>query len=172
MGDGNANSCGTSLLRSARDGDTSSWHHRHTCVFLSFVRLVYAHSPPILLIIDHIHTFGTIIVEDQTGILLAVTHSDRVRRIHLRMHVPPLTRLIAAIDGAFPLQESLHIQLLPAGRQLVTTLNTSSFKYHFSTISCCLALPFRLAHYCVPGSSHTQLNIFNYLPYRRQMVRA
>jgi len=33
-----------------------------------------AHSPPIPLIIDHIHTFETITVEDQKGILLALTH--------------------------------------------------------------------------------------------------
>ena len=71
-----------------------------------------AHSPPIPLIIDHIHTFETIIVEDQKGILLALTHRDRVRRIRLRMHVSPLTRLIAAIDGAFPLLEYMYIQPL------------------------------------------------------------
>ena len=71
-----------------------------------------AHSPPIPLIIDHIHTFETITVEDQEGILFALKHRDRVRRIRLRMHVPPLVRLIAAIDGAFPLLEYLYIQPL------------------------------------------------------------
>jgi len=100
------------------------------------------------------------------------THSERSLWRTKQEFSSQSRTVIAAIDGAFPLQESLHIQLLPAGRQLVTILNTSSFKYHFSTISCCLALPFRLAHYCVPGSSHTHLNIFNYPPYRRQMVRA
>ena len=35
-----------------------------------------AHSPPIPLIIDHIHTFETITVEDQKGILLALTHRE------------------------------------------------------------------------------------------------
>ena len=71
-----------------------------------------AHSPPIPLIIDHIHTFEIITAEDQAGILLALNHRDRVRRIRLRMHVPPLTRFIAAIDGVFPLLEYLYIQPL------------------------------------------------------------
>jgi hypothetical protein len=71
-----------------------------------------AHSPPIPLIIDHIHTFEIITREDKEGILLALKHRDRVRRIRLRMHVPLLTRLIAAIDGVFPLLEYLYIQPL------------------------------------------------------------
>ena len=56
--------------------------------------------------------FGTITVEDQKGILLALNHPDRVRRIRLRMHLVPLTRPVAAIVGAFPLLEYLCTQPL------------------------------------------------------------
>jgi len=121
---------------------------------------ILAHSPPIPLIIDHIHTFETITVEDQKGILLALTHRDCVRLIRLRMHVSSLTRLIAAIDGAFPLLEYLYIQHLTC--RVPTAHFPQHFGHHFSTISYYLALPFRLARHCLPGLSRSLLNVFTH----------
>ena len=69
-----------------------------------------AHSPPLPLIIDH-HRFINITAEDEEGILLALKHSDRVRRIrfHVVGPVPSLERFIAAIDKEFPMLEYLYI---------------------------------------------------------------
>jgi len=66
-----------------------------------------AHSPPLPLIIDHTDDVSA---EDEEGILLALQHRDRVRRIRLRMPASNLQKLIIAIDGEFPMLEYLHIR--------------------------------------------------------------
>jgi hypothetical protein len=75
-----------------------------------------AHSPPLPLVIDHVHPFRGITVEDEEGILLALKHRDRVRCIRFEIYgteaVPSLERVIAAIDGGFPMLEYLYIQLV------------------------------------------------------------
>ena len=68
-----------------------------------------AHSPPFPLIIDHLYLSEIISLEDLERTPLALEHRDRVRRIRLRMRIPQLVRLIAAIDGSFPLLEYLYI---------------------------------------------------------------
>jgi hypothetical protein len=42
-----------------------------------------AHSPPLPLIIDHINQDPVTTAEDEEGILLALQHHDRVRRVRL-----------------------------------------------------------------------------------------
>lgn len=70
-----------------------------------------ANSPPLPLIIDHIlkdqdHDITT---EDEEGILLALQHHHRVRRIRLEMPVPNLQKLVTAMDEEFPMLEFLCI---------------------------------------------------------------
>ena len=71
-----------------------------------------AHSPPFPLIIDHTPQFKleTNAAGVEEKILLALKHRDRVRRIRLLVHDPPLKRLVEAIDEGFPFLEYLHIQ--------------------------------------------------------------
>jgi hypothetical protein len=69
-----------------------------------------AHSPPLPLIIDHIHPDGDVSAENEEGILLALQHHDRVRRIRLRIPASNLQKLTIAMDGEFPMLEYLHIR--------------------------------------------------------------
>ncbi len=68
-----------------------------------------AHSPPLPLIIDHYHPDHDLTAEDEEGIVLALQHRDRVRRIRLEMPVASLQKVITAIDDGFPVLEFLDI---------------------------------------------------------------
>ena len=70
------------------------------------------HSPPLPIIIDHHYVALNITAaaEDKEGILLALKHRDRVRRIRLRAFVSSLERLVVAIEGGFPTLEYLYIE--------------------------------------------------------------
>ncbi|KAH9958566.1 hypothetical protein BC827DRAFT_554469 [Russula dissimulans] len=69
-----------------------------------------AHSPPLPLIIDYVDEDCRVTAEDDKGILLALQHRDRVRRIRLRRPVPILQELVTAIDEEFPMLEYLYIK--------------------------------------------------------------
>ena len=64
-----------------------------------------AHYPPFPLIIDHIDESHGMTTEDMQGILLALQHRDRVRRIRIMKPIPILQELIVALDGDFPVLE-------------------------------------------------------------------
>ena len=66
------------------------------------------HSPPLPLVIDHIDN-DYISAKDEEGIILALQHRDRVRRIRLRMSVPNLQKLLVALNDKFPMLEYLII---------------------------------------------------------------
>jgi hypothetical protein len=69
-----------------------------------------AHSPPALpLIIDHFEDDQYLTPEDEKGIILALQHRDRVRRIRIMKPTPILQKLINALDGEFPILEFLSI---------------------------------------------------------------
>ena len=72
------------------------------------------HSPPLPIIIDYLHVVTNITAEDKEGILLALKHRDRVRRIRLRAFVTSLERLVAAIEEGFPMLEYLYIEPMSA----------------------------------------------------------
>jgi hypothetical protein len=74
--------------------------------------LAHWHSPPIPLTIDHL-TIGVVTTEDEEGILLALEHRDRVRRIRLRIPVLAMKRLIKSIDKEFPMLEYLYLGTTP-----------------------------------------------------------
>ena len=67
-----------------------------------------AHSPSFPLIIDHVNLNDDITPEDEEGIILALRHRDRVRRIRFRKSVAVLRKLIQALDGEFPILEYLY----------------------------------------------------------------
>ena len=68
-----------------------------------------AHSPSLPLIIDHLDQNCDLTAEDEEGIILALRHRDRVRRIRLRMPVSKLQKLVNALDGEFPSLEYLYV---------------------------------------------------------------
>jgi hypothetical protein len=70
-----------------------------------------AHSPPLPLIIDHINRDPVTTAEDEEGILLALQHHDRVRRVRLRVPVPNLQKLIVAMEEEYPIDPGIPIYL-------------------------------------------------------------
>ncbi|KAI0247382.1 ankyrin repeat-containing domain protein [Lactifluus subvellereus] len=68
-----------------------------------------AHSPPLPLIIDHLHADGETSTEDEDGIRLALQQRDRVCRIGLSMQGQNLQKLIMFMDKEFPVLERLLI---------------------------------------------------------------
>ncbi|KAH9964017.1 hypothetical protein BJV74DRAFT_799698 [Russula compacta] len=69
---------------------------------------ILARSPPLPLIIDHLHPGYDVSAEEVKGMMLALQHHHRVRRIRL-MGVPWLPRLIMAMGKEFPILEFLYI---------------------------------------------------------------
>jgi hypothetical protein len=79
------------------------------------------HSPPLPLTIyyQHENRYGEITAEDESNILLALSHRDRVRRIFFSMSTPNLNKFIAAMDDQFPILERMYIFPRPKGTSLV-----------------------------------------------------
>jgi hypothetical protein len=68
-----------------------------------------AHAPPVPIIIDHLDKYHDTTTEEEEGILLALQHRDRVRRIRLIMTIERLQKLIKAVDEEFPILEYLYV---------------------------------------------------------------
>jgi len=68
-----------------------------------------AHSPPLPLIIDHMGSRTGRTVENEEGMLLALQHRDRLRRIRIVWPLPSLQKFIMAMDGEFPILEYLYL---------------------------------------------------------------
>ena len=69
-----------------------------------------AHSPPLPIIIDHFYDEDDDITEeDKEGIILALQHRGRVRRIRLMNPIPILQKLIIALNGEYPILQYLLI---------------------------------------------------------------
>jgi hypothetical protein len=79
------------------------------CTYGTPVADMLAHSPSLPLIINYLNDFYKVSAEDEEGILLALQHRDRVRRIGLRMPAANLPKYIKAMDGEFPILERLFI---------------------------------------------------------------
>jgi F-box-like len=65
------------------------------------------HSPPLPLTIYY-HNAQKITAEDESGILLALSHRDRVRRIKF-FELPNLGKFVTAMDDQFPILERLYL---------------------------------------------------------------
>jgi hypothetical protein len=68
-----------------------------------------AHSPPLPLTIDYSPyqcNYRVISAADESDILLALSHRDRVRRIG---RLPDVARFVTAMDGQFPVLERMYI---------------------------------------------------------------
>ena len=68
-----------------------------------------SHSPPLPLIINHDDQDQDLTAEDEKGIMIALQHRDRVRRIYLNKPIPCWQKLITAMDDRFPMLEYLDI---------------------------------------------------------------
>jgi len=73
-----------------------------------------AHSPPFPIVIDHFHTNhgDHMTANDVEGIILALEHRNRVRRIRLRTSFLMMEKVSIPMDGEFPMLEFLCIEPL------------------------------------------------------------
>ena len=69
-----------------------------------------AHSPRLPLILDYSDLYDYITSDDEVGILFALEHRDRVRRIRIMQPVHILERLVKALRGEFPNLEYLFVE--------------------------------------------------------------
>ena len=67
------------------------------------------HSPPFPLVIDYLEEYGDTTAEDEEGAILALKQHDRVHRVRLLIPVTTQQKLIAAMDGEYPILEHLII---------------------------------------------------------------
>ena len=67
------------------------------------------HSPPLPLVMDY-RIGQEITAKDEEGIIHALDHHDRVRRVRLHMSASKLQKLIVAINGEYPVLEYLILQ--------------------------------------------------------------
>ena len=99
--------------------------------------LVCAHAAPVAdmlenspqlsrlpLVIDHLDEKRDVTAASKEGILLALQHRDRVRRIRLRMSVPNLQMLVVALDNEFPLLEYLYVTPMARNNTSLTLPDT------------------------------------------------
>jgi hypothetical protein len=77
------------------------------CTYGVPVADMLAHSPPLPLTIIYGKQL-TMTAEDEQGLLLALSHRDRVHYITIQMPAPSLEKFIPAMDGPFPILERLH----------------------------------------------------------------
>ena len=80
------------------------------CTYGTPVADLLAHLPPLPLIIDYRDLYDYITADDELGIILALEHRDRVRRIRIMQPVLMLQRLIKALHGEFPNLEYVFIE--------------------------------------------------------------
>ncbi|KAH9965649.1 hypothetical protein BJV74DRAFT_799593 [Russula compacta] len=79
------------------------------CTYDTPVADMLAHSPPLPLTIDYIDKDRNITAQDEEGIMLALQHRDRVRRIRLMMPISDLQMLITDMDDEFSMLEYMYI---------------------------------------------------------------
>jgi hypothetical protein len=68
-----------------------------------------AHSPPLPLTIFYTGSDGEMTAEDEEGVLLALSHRDRVRHIHLELPASTLRKFVLAMDEEFPMLERMYV---------------------------------------------------------------
>jgi hypothetical protein len=68
-----------------------------------------AHSPPLPLVIEFTEIFLDISVEDEEGVIFALTQRNRVRSVRLYMPIAYLAKFIVAIEKEYPILECLII---------------------------------------------------------------
>jgi hypothetical protein len=80
------------------------------CTYGTPIADVLAQSPPLPLILDYCDLYDYITADDEVGIMSALEHRDRVRRIRIMQPVHILQRIIKALHGEFPNLEYLFIE--------------------------------------------------------------
>jgi hypothetical protein len=126
-----------------------------------------AHSPPLPLIIDHLYGNDDITAEDEEGIILALQHRDRVRRIRLVKPIPILQKLISDLDGEFPILEYMLIQHQRFQSPLIKHNTNLSLPETFRAPHLCHLM---LMNFAIPIGSPLLTNMGNLVTLSLQMI--
>ena len=81
------------------------------CTYGTPVAEMLRHSPPFPLVIGYFTKHRRLTTKDEEGIVLALTHRDRVRRVRLGKPRTIIQKLIVAMDEEYPILEHLYIAL-------------------------------------------------------------
>ena len=88
----------------------SQLNHHLLCTYGVPVQDMLANSPPLPLTIYYIDRNRRMTVEDEEGVLLALSHRDRVCSIAFKMPASQLGKtIIPAMDKQFPILERIYI---------------------------------------------------------------
>lgn len=79
------------------------------CTYGTPVAEMFAHSPPLPLVIDYADQDREVTAEDEEGMLLALRQRDRVRRIRLHVPTSKLRKSLLAMNAEFPMLEDLYV---------------------------------------------------------------
>ena len=79
------------------------------CTYGAPIADMLEHSPPLPLLIDYIDEGRGLSEEDEKGIMLALQHRDRIRRIRLLIFDKDPQKFVAAIGAKFPMLEFLYL---------------------------------------------------------------
>ena len=116
------------------------------CTMGTPVADMLAHSPPLPLVIDYDQKSSATdaTAEDEEGALLAFKQRDRVHRVRLLMPVANLQKLVAAMDGEYPILEYLVIWNLIEDNSSILTIPETLQAPHIRLLSLTgFALPIR-----------------------------
>jgi hypothetical protein len=83
-------------------------------------------SPPLPIIIDHNDEDHDLTTTDESGIMLALQHRNRIRRIRLYKPGPSLQKVVMAIEEDFPILE--HLSLGPPMKHDTPLVLPSTFE--------------------------------------------
>ncbi|KAI9457241.1 hypothetical protein BJY52DRAFT_515138 [Lactarius psammicola] len=85
------------------------------------------HLPPLPLFVDYQHATATIGEKDELGIYHALLQRDRIRRIVLHLHLPPLVfhKFLMLMDEPFPILE--HLSLSSTDDKVTSLMLPSTF---------------------------------------------
>ncbi len=96
---------------------------------------MFAHSPPLPLIIDYTSGHDDIAAEDEEGIAFALGQRDRLHRIRLQMPFSVLRKFIMAIDEEHPILEYLIMGPLRRDKSTVVILSETLQAPHLRHLS-------------------------------------
>ena len=106
------------------------------CTYGTPVAVMLVHSPPLPLAIDYSEEDRDITAEDEEGIMLALEHHDRIRRVRFWTSVLKWQKLITAFDKEFPALEYLimaHWKMDSTGSVLPEALQAPHLRHLLMT---------------------------------------
>jgi hypothetical protein len=83
-----------------------------------------AHSPPLPLTVFYDDCNREMTAEDEEGILLALSHCDRVRRVALWIPTPELSKFTTPMNEEFPILQRMCIESRSRHSTHITSLET------------------------------------------------